>query len=127
MTRMLAIFEDWENLSKIGNVRSLRAYYAYWAFEWDAIIVHYGGPYFINSLLAEPTTQTIDGNQASDSAAFFRDADRVAPHNGYATGSGLANVARKKGYSLEYAVRRFRQGRNLYRYVGMLSPDKVLF
>lgn len=122
MTRMLAIFENWENLSKIGNVRSLRAYYAYWAFEWDAIIVHYGGPYFINSLLAEPTTQTIDGNQASDSAAFFRDADRVAPHNGYATGSGLANVARKKGYSLEY---RGLTDENHFRFASGSAPNTL--
>ncbi len=102
MTRMMAVFEDWENLSKIGNVRSLRAYYAYWAFEWDAFIVHYGGPFFINDLLAEPNTQTVDGNQSSDYAAFFRSADRSAPHNGYATGSGLASVVQKKGYSLAY-------------------------
>lgn len=102
MTRMMAIFEDWQNLSKIGNVRSLRTYYAYWAFEWDAFIVHYGGPFFINSLLAEPNTQTIDGTQYSDSAAFFRSADRPAPHNSYTTGSGLANIIQKKGYSLSY-------------------------
>lgn len=33
MTRMMAVYENWDRLSKIGNVRSLRAYYAYWAFE----------------------------------------------------------------------------------------------
>lgn len=102
MTRMMAIYENWENLSKIGNIRSLRTYYAYWAFEWDAFIVHYGGPFFINELLDEPTTQTIDGNLSSDTAAFFRTADRPAPHNGYATGSGLAAVIRQKGYSSTY-------------------------
>ena len=62
MSRMMAIFEDWQDLEKIGNVRSLRAYYVYWAFEWDAFIVHIGGPYFINELIAEPNTQNIDGN-----------------------------------------------------------------
>lgn len=45
MTRMLAVYEDWQDLEKIGNVRSLRTYYAYWAFEWDAFIVHVGGPF----------------------------------------------------------------------------------
>ena len=54
MTRMMAIYEDWQNLDKIGNIRSLRDYYAYWAFEWDAFIVHFGGPFFINELLAQP-------------------------------------------------------------------------
>ncbi len=102
MSRMMAVYEDWQNLDKIGNIRSLRTYYAYWAFEWDAFIVHYGGPYFINDLLEMPDTQTIDGNQGSDSAAFFRTTDRPKPHNGYATGAGLTSVINQKGYSLSY-------------------------
>ncbi len=102
MSRMMAIYEDWQDLSKIGNVRSLRTYFAYWAFEWDAFIVHYGGPHFINDLIAESTTQHIDGNLSSDSAAFFRDSSRTMPHNGYATGTGLAKVIQQKGYPLSY-------------------------
>lgn len=102
MTRMMAIYEDWEKLDKIGNVRSLRSYYAYWAFEWDAFIVHFGGPYFINYLIEEPTTQNINGNLSSDVSAFFRTTDRIAPHNAYAKGSELENVIADKGYSLRY-------------------------
>lgn len=102
MSRMMAIYEDWQNIGKIGNIRSLRTYYAYWAFEWDAFIVHYGGPYFINDLMAESTTQHIDGNLSSDSNAFYRDSGRPVPHNGYATGLGLLQVVRQKGYSLSY-------------------------
>ena len=45
MTRMMAIFEDYESIEKLGNIRSLRDYYPYWAFEWDAIICNFGGPY----------------------------------------------------------------------------------
>lgn len=33
MTRLLAIFEDWKDLDKIGNIRSLRSYFAYWALN----------------------------------------------------------------------------------------------
>lgn len=102
MSRMMAVYEDWEGLEKIGNIRSLRAYYAYWAFEWDAFIVHLGGPYFINELIAEPNTQNVDGNLGSDAGAFFRTSDRLAPHNAYATGSGLADVIHQKGYSMGY-------------------------
>lgn len=102
MSRLMAVYEDWNSLSKIGNVRSLRTYYAYWAFEWDAFLVHFGGPYFVNDLLAEPTTQTVDGNLNSDSAAFFRSADRTSPHNAYATGSGLASVIRQKDFPSGY-------------------------
>lgn len=102
MTRMLAIYEDWEDLEKIGNIRSLRSYFAYWAFEWDAYIVHFGGPYFINELTEAPTTQNVNGNLGSDDAAFFRTPDRVSPHNAYAVGSGLAAVIDNKGYSRYY-------------------------
>lgn len=79
MTRLMAIYEDWEELEKIGNIRSLRTYYIYWAMEWDAFPVHLGGPFFINELLDQPTTQTVDGNLGLDSAAFFRSQDRNAP------------------------------------------------
>lgn len=102
MTRMMAIYEDWKNLDKIGNVRSLRTYYGYWAFEWDAFLVHFGGPFFINDLLAEPTTQNINGSSGRDEIAFFRTTDRSSPHNAYVSGSGISDVIDAKGYSLSY-------------------------
>ncbi len=102
MSRLMAVYEDWWNLEKIGNVRSLRTYYMYWAFEWDAFAVHFGGPYFINDLLAQETTQTVDGNLDSDADAFFRTSDRPAPHNGYASGPELSKVINQKGYPLKY-------------------------
>ncbi len=102
MTRMMAVYEDWEDLSQIGNIRSLRSYFAYWAFEWDAFIVHFGGPYFINDLIDTPTTENVDGNLGSDDAAFFRTANRISPHNAYANGSGLEEVIDNKGYSKYY-------------------------
>lgn len=100
MTRMMAIFEDWQKLNKIGNVRSIRSYFAYWAFEWDPIIVHFGGPYFVYDLLNLDTTDNVDGTR--DNTAFFRSNDRENPHNAYAAGPGILESAKKNGYSLEY-------------------------
>jgi len=100
MTRMMAIYEDWHDLKKIGNVRSLRSYFAYWAFEWDSIIVHYGGPYFIYDLINQKNNTTIDG--IYDSAAFFRTQDRESPHNAYVSGSGILESAKVKKLPLEY-------------------------
>ena len=102
MTRFLAIFEDWKGLDKIGNIRSLRSYFAYWAFEWDAFIVHSGQPFFVNELLALPDTETINENSFPDADAFFRDPSRQRPHNLYATGDGIQNVVNEKEYSLTY-------------------------
>lgn len=44
ITRSMAVIKDWENLDHIGNVRSCRDYFVYWAFEWDSIYLHFGGP-----------------------------------------------------------------------------------
>ena len=102
MTRLMAIYEDWSKLEQIGNVRSLRSYYAYWAFEWDAFLVHYGNPFFISDLIDQPTTENIDGITSSDSTAFYRTTDRKAPHNTYTTGQKLLQAIRQEGYSLSY-------------------------
>lgn len=121
MTRMMGIFEDWQDLERIGNIRSLRAYYAYWAFEWDSIIVHFGGPYFINSLLEESTTQNINGT-LGEIPAFFRSTDRPKPHNAYASGKGLTRAISNKGYSLNY---RGLTADNHFQFVPKATPNTL--
>ncbi len=100
MTRLMAIYEDWQKLDKIGNVRSLRLYYGYWALEWDSIIVHWGGPFFINDFLNHPDVETLDG--AYDTTGFFRSQDRKDPHNAYVSGQGLKELIGNKSYDLTY-------------------------
>lgn len=121
MTRMMALYEDWQDLEKIGNIRSLRAYYAYWAFEWDAFIVHFGGPFFINDLLAQSTTQNINGTGGDDSA-FFRSTDRKSPHNAYASGKDLADRIDRKGYPLAY---RGLADENHYQFTPKAEPNTL--
>lgn len=123
MTRLMAVYEDWQDLEKIGNVRSLRTYYAYWSFEWDAFLIHAGGPLFIDDLIAEPTTQNINGNVGgADGNAYFRSTDRKAPHNLYATGSGILSAVNQKGYSLEY---RGMADDNHYNFTNKSNPNTL--
>ncbi len=100
-TRLMAIYEDWQDLVRIGNIRSARTYYAYWAFEWDAFLVHFGGPYYINELMAEDNTENIDG-LSGDGSAFYRSKDRPDPHNVYTDGDKLTERIEKRKYSLKY-------------------------
>lgn len=101
ITRLMAVYEDWEDLVRIGNIRSARTYYAYWAFEWDAFFVHFGGPFYINDLMAEEDTENIDG-LSQDSSAFYRSKDRQNPHNVYTDGKKLLERIEKHHYSLSY-------------------------
>ena len=48
ITRLMALFQDWSDFDRLGNVRSCRDYYIYWSFEWDAFYVHFGGPFYID-------------------------------------------------------------------------------
>lgn len=102
MTRMMAIFEDWKDIPKLGNIRSLRTYFGYWSFEWDAFLVHYGGPFYIDDLLAMDTTENINGLDATDGKAFSRSTDRKDPHNVYTSGEDILNAITRNGYELTY-------------------------
>lgn len=102
MTRLLAVYEDWTGFEKIGNIRSLRTYYAYWAFEWDAFIIHTGHPFYVDELIAAADTQTINESNYTDSTAFYRDETRVRPHNAFATGEKILDAVNRKGYSTSY-------------------------
>lgn len=102
MTRLMAIYEDWSKLDKIGNIRSLRTYFGYWSFEWDAFLVHYGGPFYINDLTSQDTTQNINGLDSEDADVFYRTVDRKDPHNVYTSGEAIMNAVTGKGYELTY-------------------------
>jgi hypothetical protein len=43
MNRYMAIFEDYDDIERIGSVRSCRTYYTYFAREYDAIYAHCEG------------------------------------------------------------------------------------
>ena len=42
ITRLMALFQDVDDVEKIGSIRSARHYYIDFANDYDAIYVHYG-------------------------------------------------------------------------------------
>lgn len=100
MTRLMGIFGDWTSLERLGNIRSCRDYFVYWAFEWDAIYVHAGGPFYIKDVISRSDTQNIDALTAPE-GVFYRTTDRSAPQNLYFDGSALYKEAERLNYSLQ--------------------------
>lgn len=49
VTRLMALYKDWDSVDRIGNVRSARATNCILAIEWNAILCHDGGPFYITS------------------------------------------------------------------------------
>lgn len=97
ITRLMWILLDWKNEDRLGNVRSCRDYYVYWAFEWDALYVHFGGPFYIDEVISR--TDDIDGKTSSN---FWRAKDaKNATDNAYVDAAGIMADVDTLGYALK--------------------------
>lgn len=100
MNRYMSIIEDYDDLERIGSVRSCRTYYTYFAREFDAIYAHFG-----QSTFAKPYLNNVDNINGLDgigSLAYYRSSDRKSPHNAYSSGERLQKSIEKLGYSQEF-------------------------
>ncbi|MBQ8527167.1 MAG: DUF3048 domain-containing protein [Lachnospiraceae bacterium] len=114
MSRQMAIIEDWHGIKTLGNVRSCRDYYVYWALEWDPILVHFGGPFYLADVTKREDVLNITGCAVNSTStapgcnAFYRTSDKAVPHNAYTSGEGLVKECEKLGYGLEHNFDNFR-------------------
>lgn len=118
MNRYMAIIEDYDDLNRIGSVRSCRTYYTYFAREFDAIYAHFG-----QSTFAKPYLENVDninGIEGIGGTAYYRAKDRRAPHNAYASADGISRAIDKLGYSREYDEDY--HGHFLFARTGMTAP-----
>ncbi len=112
ITRLLGIFEDYADLTKIGPVRSCRDYYVDFAVEFDAFYTHYGQTGYAYDLLNSSMVDNISGLQYQDGMGevygytgediFYRTDDRPAPHNAYTSYDRLQTAIDRNGYSREF-------------------------
>ena len=53
ITRFMVLVKDWTSITQLGSVRSARPTNFMLAAEWNAVLCHDGGPYFINDWAAK--------------------------------------------------------------------------
>ena len=80
ITRLLAVYKDWSNLSQIGPVRSAREYYLDFAMPLDAIFVHIGKSVTASEKMQSIGIDNLDGNFLS--GYFFTDRTLAAQRGG---------------------------------------------
>lgn len=101
-TRLMAIFQDYAGLEKIGSVRSCRHYFIYFAREFDAIYTHYGQAAYAEPVLEREDVHNLSGmDSAIESIMFYRDTNRKSPHNAFISEEGIKAGLEKKGYRTE--------------------------
>lgn len=52
ITRLMAIVKDWGSIKQMGSIRSTRPTNILLAAEWNAVLCHDGGPFYIDNYLA---------------------------------------------------------------------------
>ena len=103
ITRLMGIFEEYENIEKIGSVRSSRDYFVYLAMEVDAIYAHFGQATvyvgdLLNSNAVDNISGVVSGIENPANHTFYRSDDRSAPHNVYIDNEGLKEDIANFGY-----------------------------
>ena len=100
ITRMMAIFDDYSGLEQIGNIRSSRPYYVYFASEYDAIYMHAGGNPAAFELIDDKNlvdnlnALTLEGKKGS--SASYRTGK--SEHTLYTNSDGIDIGIKKLGY-----------------------------
>ncbi|EKD43613.1 MAG: hypothetical protein ACD_72C00204G0006 [uncultured bacterium] len=96
ITRFLAIFDANQNIEKIGPVRSARPYFVDLLEEYSGMYMHCGGsPDGLQKIIDD---KVFDLNEMYRGSYFWRDENKIAPHNLY-TNSELWNKALEKNSS----------------------------
>jgi hypothetical protein len=96
ITRLMALVKDWQNITAFGNIRSARPTNIMLAAEWNAVLCHDGGPYYINSWLAK-------NYSANFSAGFTRlNNGKAREFTEYITAADLAKKFAASNYTTTY-------------------------
>ncbi len=98
ITRLMALFDEYEDLTKIGSVRSCREYFVYTALEFDAIYCHYGQAAYAVDLLNSDYVDNLNGLGREGDTVYYRTTDRKAPHNAYTSAAGIDAGIEMMGY-----------------------------
>ncbi|HIT05070.1 MAG TPA: DUF3048 domain-containing protein [Candidatus Scybalocola faecipullorum] len=92
ITRMMAVFQDYETLEKVGPIRSARHYYLDFAHDEEAIYGHFGWSIYAQNRIQSEGIKTLQLMAGGLNSDYYRSDDRVAPHNVYMTGEQIVHA-----------------------------------
>lgn len=64
ITRFMVLVKDWESITQLGSIRSVRPTNFMLAAEWNAVLCHDGGPFFIDTWVAKDYTNNFSSGFA---------------------------------------------------------------
>ncbi len=98
VTRLMCLYKDWAGLQQTGSIRSTRTTNVILSGEYNAVLVHDGGPFYIKTYLAQPYAANLSGG-------FTRVKNgKPTEFTEYVFGSELVNRFAKAGLSTNYTT-----------------------
>lgn len=96
ITRFMCLVKDWESITRFGSIRSARPTHFMLAPEYDAILIHDGGPFYIDAYLKNPWIDNLSGG--------FKRIDNGKPREftEYVTTGEIADRIKSAKYDTEY-------------------------
>ena len=109
VTRLFALVKDYETITQFGSIRSARVTNFLLAWEYNAIVIHDGGPaQYINTYIASAYTNNLSGGfarfsngKASEFTEYVTWNDYTNPNTGKSF-DGLEDRLASAGYSRSY-------------------------
>ena len=96
ITRFMCIVKDWENITRFGSIRSARPTHFMIAPEYNAILIHDGGPFYIDPYLKNAWIDNLSGG-------FARiDNGKPREFTEYVTTGEIADRIADRKYDTEY-------------------------
>ncbi|SDA62735.1 Protein of unknown function [Lachnospiraceae bacterium G11] len=108
VTRLMCIFKDYASVEKIGSIRSTRPTNFFLMGEYNAILCHDGGPFYINDYIAMDYVDNLNGGFARFSNGKNTEFTEYITYDGYTnptTGNsyaGLKDRIAQAGYDTQY-------------------------
>jgi len=108
ITRLMCLVKDWEKIEQFGSIRSTRTTNVMLSGEWNAILVHDGGPFYIDNYIAMPYCDNLSAGFARYSNGKNSEFTEYVTYEAYTnpntgkTYSGLGKRIENAGYSTEY-------------------------
>ncbi len=96
VTRFMVMVKDWANIKQLGSIRSVRPTNLQLITEWNAVVCHDGGPFYIDDYLAKDYVENFSGT-------FSRvDNGKAREFTEYILTGDVEKNFESKGYSKTY-------------------------
>lgn len=98
VTRLMCLYKDWQGIGQTGSIRSTRTTNVILTGEYNAVLVHDGGPFYIKTYLAQPYASNLSGG-------FTRVKNgKPTEFTEYVFGSELVSRFAKAGFPTTYTT-----------------------